>query len=214
MGDYPDYTDLVQLIGTDIMVPMDIQASYIMLPVDIQAQYATLEIDIVAQSVGNIAIDLAAQSIGNIAVDINAQTIEKLDIDIKAQTVGVYLQPDWAAKEGTDKQFQAAENNIEYFDAVLDSYTVPTGKTLFITTLSCESDPSNIGDAQKRAQLSLSVHNSSTGKDVFEIGCDGGGCWTLTKPVSFSAGTLVLFCLQNLADHKRHLRIHVYGYEI
>ena len=76
MGDYPDYTDLVQLVGSDIMMP-----------VDIQAQYVTLEIDIVAQSVGNIAIDVAAQTIGNIGIDIKAQTLAQLNINLAASAI-------------------------------------------------------------------------------------------------------------------------------
>ena len=110
MADYPDYTDLMHIVGTDItipieieasvvtleinlvaaeiMMPMDIQGAYIMMPVDIQAQYLTLDIDITAQSVGNIRIDLAAQSIGNIAINIAASAIT-LDINIKSITGGV-----------------------------------------------------------------------------------------------------------------------------
>ncbi|GAH53065.1 unnamed protein product, partial [marine sediment metagenome] len=34
MGDYPDYTELINLIGSDIMMPIDIQGAYIMMPID------------------------------------------------------------------------------------------------------------------------------------------------------------------------------------
>ncbi|GAJ05813.1 unnamed protein product, partial [marine sediment metagenome] len=63
MADYPDYTTLMQIIGSDIMIPIDIQAAYIMMPVDIQAQYLTLDIDIVAATVDKVNIDLVAQTV-------------------------------------------------------------------------------------------------------------------------------------------------------
>jgi len=85
---YPDWTKLMQVIGSDIQVPIDIQGSYIMMPVDIQAQYTTLEIDVVAQSVGNITIDIAAQSIGNLDINIAASAVT-LDINIASQAANV-----------------------------------------------------------------------------------------------------------------------------
>lgn len=83
MPDYPDYTDAMQVIGSDIMIPMDIQGAYIMMPVDIQAQYLEyLDINIKAQTVGNILVDLKAQSVGNILVDIKAQSVGNLAVNI------------------------------------------------------------------------------------------------------------------------------------
>lgn len=40
MADYPDWTRLHQLIGTNIMQAVDVQGGYIMLPVDWQSQFA------------------------------------------------------------------------------------------------------------------------------------------------------------------------------
>lgn len=37
--DYPDWTGLAQLIGTNIMLAVDVQGGYIMLPVDWQSQF-------------------------------------------------------------------------------------------------------------------------------------------------------------------------------
>lgn len=88
MSDYPDYTQIFQLVGSDIMVPIDIQGAYIMLPVDIQAQWATLEISIVAQTVEYLTIDIAAQSIGYLAVNLAASAIT-LNINITSITGGV-----------------------------------------------------------------------------------------------------------------------------
>lgn len=86
MGDYPDHTTLMQVIGSDVMIPIDIQAGYIMVPIDIQAQYVTLEIDIVAQTVGNIAIDIAAQTVGNLAVNIAASAVT-LNMNLQSSSI-------------------------------------------------------------------------------------------------------------------------------
>jgi hypothetical protein len=108
MPDYADWTESVELLGTeitipieieavtvnvpitiagsDIQMPVDIQGSYIQMPVDIQGQYITLKIDIVAQSVGNIGIDIKAQTIGNIAVNIAASAVT-LNVAIQSSAV-------------------------------------------------------------------------------------------------------------------------------
>lgn len=99
MPDYPDYTQLFNLVGSDIMVPIDIQGAYIMLPVDIQAQWATLEISIVAQTVEYLTVDIAAQSIGYLSINLAASdiildmklvaSVISLDVNIKEITAGV-----------------------------------------------------------------------------------------------------------------------------
>lgn len=98
MGDYPDYTDIMQIIGSDIMVPMDIQAAYIMMPIDLQAAYIQMPVDIQSQYVtldiniktseALVNVDIAAQAVGNIGIDIKAQTVGNINVDIAAQTVG------------------------------------------------------------------------------------------------------------------------------
>ncbi|MBA7584912.1 hypothetical protein ES708_26878 [subsurface metagenome] len=110
MGDYPDYTELMQIIGSDIMIPMDIQAAYIMMPVDIQAQYVTLDINIKAKEV-------------------------TLTIDIEAQHVGVYLQPDWNIFKGYGKAWNILGSNVATDGTLNQDYT-PSGKTLYITHVS------------------------------------------------------------------------------
>lgn len=76
MADYPDWTDLVHIIGTDIMVAIDLQGAYIMMPVDIQAQYLTLDINIKAAAV-TLDINITAQD-----VDINIATSSTQNIVI------------------------------------------------------------------------------------------------------------------------------------
>ena len=213
-GDYPDWTDLLQLVGSDIMVPIDIQASYVMLPVDIQAQYVTLEIDIVAQTVGNIAIDLAAQSIGNLAVDINAQTIGNLVIDIEAQSIGLYLQPEWASKEGVDKNFYFFTNNLEPQLDAGANYTPPAYKTLFICQLSFSLCADKVADADKN-QIGVGIiDNVSDSLRLIRLGGNGGGGITFTKPFAIPGGKQMWYGGFNYSAHTCNLGVAVHGYEI
>jgi len=230
MGDYPDYTSLMQIIGSDIMVPIDVQAAYIMMPVDIQAQYVTLDIDIVAQSVGNIAIDIAAQSIGNIAVNIaasaitlnvaiqssavtlnvniTAQTLTDFKITVNAQNVGVYLQPEWAAKIGVDKNLYGesltASSGTTYS---LVTYTVTAGKTLYISHFGALVDGYNAPISVWIASPNLSTFLAVSGGLV-------GVFAALNKPLIIAAGVTVYLRATHYASGAAPLRGHIGGYEI
>jgi len=70
----------------------------------------------------------------------------KTPIDFQLQRVGVYLKPDWEAKEGNDKNFCAVLALAQDVWDDATEYTVPTGKTLYITDLAAamESTQDNI----------------------------------------------------------------------
>jgi hypothetical protein len=210
MADYPDWTDLVQIIGADIMVPIDMQGAYIMMPVDIQAQYVTLSIDITAQSVGDITVDIAAQSIGNIAVniaasavtlnvaiqssavtlnvDITAQTLGDITISIDAQTVGVYLNPDWQVKAGNGKVLVVDSTNKTFGQNDYTSYTVPAGKTYYITDLSLGAHAYGVDDAVYPQVCDVYLYNQTDGVAVGRVGGYGGGSVSFPSPRIITTG--------------------------
>lgn len=243
MSDYPDYTTLLQLIGTDIMVPIDIQGAYIMMPIDIQAQYVTLEMDIVAQTVGNISIDIAAQTIGNINIDIAASAITldvnlksqtaninidiaaqtagnlavnitasavtlnmnleasaiTLNIDMHTQSVGIYLQPEWAAKEGIDKDITGIYGGGGY---IID-YTVPAGKELRIFDFGYADDIDE--------PISVILQCGVTA--LAACGGSLGASFSLTKPKIFEAGERARLNL-NIGGWSGEVRGFLGGYEV
>lgn len=109
MTDYPDYTSLMQIVGSDIDVPISIDAatvtldvdvvaqtvgdiainvadSDIMIPIDVQGAYIMLPVDIQAQYV-TLDVDIVAQTVGNISIDIAAQTIGNIDVNLAASAV-------------------------------------------------------------------------------------------------------------------------------
>lgn len=182
MGDYPDYTDIMQIIGSDIMIPIDLQAAYIMMPVDIQAQYLTLEIDIKAQSIGNLDVNIAAADIGNIGIDIKANTLGNLTIDIEAQSIGVLLYPDWQAVQDADKdEVGYATCNDATYTRVLD-YTVTAYKTFYICQWGFNVD-GNTGVLAR-----LEYQHNTTYKSLAFSGGQVGNSHNFPKPIKVVAG--------------------------
>jgi len=258
MSDYPDYTSLLQIIGSDIMVPIDLQGAYIMMPVDIQAQYVTLDIDIVAQSVGDISVDIAAQSVGNITisiaastitlqvniasitggvafnvgtvtgtvnvnlassaitlnVDIKAQTIGNLTIDIEAQSVAIIDQPNWSAINATDKNFTLADNDMVFGEESYGSYTVTTGKTLFICGASFWMQPGAAASGDLPNFGYLRLHNNTDNINLAALGGNGGGGIVFSKPIALAAGKVLRYVIGCMANHTCSGWLTVWGYEI
>lgn len=183
MGDYPDYTDLMQIIGSDIMIPMDIQAAYIMMPVDIQAQYLTLDINVKAKEV-------------------------TLTIDIEAQHVGVYLQADWSALQGYDKDIIGFYSEMAQGTLYLMlDYAVPEGKTLYI----CHCGLSNI-DNSSNVQCMIYETVDDVWKAVF-----GGaqGCFaSFNKPLVIEAEHHLYVYGTQFSTTASDCRCHIGGYEL
>lgn len=110
--DYPDFTRLMQIIGTEIMIPFDIQGANIMLPMDLQGANITLDINIKAKAV-------------------------TLTVDIEAQQVGIFLQPDWYTEKGTSKGLGVTGENLAIGGDANVEYEVKVATALFITQISC-----------------------------------------------------------------------------
>jgi len=214
MGDYPDWTDLVQIIGADIMVPIDIQGAYIMMPVDIQAQYVDLDVAITAENIANIMIALTAETMENIKIDIKAATIEHLLMEIDAQHVGIYLQPDWNALAGTDKNFNALTAALGTGLYTSAEYSVPEGKTLYITHIAGWCYGSSDVNRDKIVIMGISIYDETAGAYVFASGGNGGCVANLSKPIVIPAEHNVWLMCWNFSAHPGDVRVSAGGYEI
>lgn len=214
--DYPDYTRAHQIIGSNVMVPMDIQGAYIMMPVDIQAQYVNVEIDIVAQSVGNIAIDLAAQSVGNIQIDVAAQTVGNLTIDINAQHVGMYLTPDWNVLAGNQKYFRATDPDVARAGYAGGTYTPGTGKTLYITHFGGGTHAVTAENSDLPQIMFCMIYKvvDETPTIFAELGGNGGSGMVLPTPAKILAGEEFRYRVYNYANHNVIAYVTAGGYEI
>jgi hypothetical protein len=125
----------------------------------------------------------SATSQGGLAVTINAQA-QDVTVNISAQNVGVYLEPQWAAKQGTDVNATACiqitttgVNEQQVF-----SYTVPSGKTLLIHGLG------GYGDNGPANPFGLYIYDFTAGVRLATIGGAGGCSISFAKPLSAAAG--------------------------
>jgi len=211
MGDYPDYTDVMMIIGSEIMVPIDVQGAYIMMPVDIQAQYVTLDIDIVAQTVGNIAVDLVAQTMGDITVDIKAQTIGNLTIDIEHQSVGVYTQPEWAVLQELEKTLACYNLSRAWGQGETIEYT-PSGKDFYIKSVSFLIFAAGSGDYDHFLYGAVAV-SVEDGSGIY-IGGLGGNAIRLDDPLACPDGKKVTCQISNQSNVTCSVYLCVSGYEV
>jgi hypothetical protein len=224
MPDYADWTESIELLGTEIQVPIDIQGAFIQVPIDIQGQYVDLTVDIVAQTVGNIAIDIAAQTIGNISVNIAASAVTlniniaaqaaNVTIEINAQTVAVKLQPDWSSQQGQHKFFRVSGSNIATGVSAAANYTVTAGKTLFITHFGGSMYGTAAADRDKDQICYMNIMNNTTATILAELGGHGGGGMVLPTPVKIPAGEVFRYQTWNFSNHNCEVYLTAGGYEI
>jgi hypothetical protein len=128
--DYPDWTDLVNIVGTDIMVAIDLQGAYIMMPVDLQAQYITLDINIKASAV-TLSVNITSQT-ANLNVNLAASAVT-LDINIKASAVTLNIATSSTTNIVIDKLVQEAFTARIFTLSNDNGVTTPTAPPLYQT---------------------------------------------------------------------------------
>lgn len=214
MADYPDYTDLMHIIGTDIMVAIDVQGAYIMMPVDIQAQWVDLDVAITAENIANIMLALTAETMENIKIDITAQTVGNIEFDIKAQSVGIYNQPEWAALKGTDiEKVGHVESVVAGDDAIVMTETVDTDYTWYITDIWCIINTIDDFTVDKGFAFGLSVTSINVGV-LIASGGSGGGHIHLNKPLKRTSGQTFYLCARNLTNAEVNFYGGILGFRV
>lgn len=187
VSDYPDWTDLIHLVGTDIMLAIDVQGAYIMMPVDIQAQYLTLDINIKAQDV-------------------------VINIDIEAQSVGIYLKADWEVLQGNEKIMVLYTTNVPWANSDYVEYVVPEGKTFFVTYFTGLARAYAAADADKAQHFQAKLR--IWGTDYVWVGGDGGFAVTLPTPLAVDGEDKIYGYIENRANHAMTMAVTVGGYQI
>lgn len=190
----------IEVVASEIMLPIDIQGAYIMMPVDIQAQYLTLEIDIVAQTVGDISIDIAAQTIGNVT------------IDIEAQSVGIYPKSDWEVKEGNQKQIWGSAGPYARGSYKDITYAVPEDKVLYIYAAACSCWASGAHNADSPQITYASVWRNGT--ELIQFGGNGGMVHVFPAPLKYIYGETAKLRIRNEANHTCLLGGSLLGFEV
>ena len=212
----------ITINATDITgnIPIDIKAQTVGdIGIDIKAATAKVGITINAADVtGNIAVDIKAQTIGNINVNLAASTATvtvsvtgTAQIDIEAQSVGVYLQAEWSVLQGDAKSF-VPSGAVATGEAKYVEYTVPAGKTLYITLVTFSSRGSLAADRDKPQMVIADIIDDAF--TVFYEGSNGGGGLPLTTPLKCDAESDMYFRVTNWSNHDCNIAGIFRGYEI
>ncbi len=158
-------------------------------------------------------VDIVAATIGQLSVNIAAQTLSQLAINVAAQNVGIFLQPDWAAKGGTDKNFTASGTNVAVNGLANVSYT-PATKPLYITRLSGGILGFADADKDKAQHGYWLVSDITAGTTLWGQGGDGGIGPTISPALAVPVGHEVQFQVANYSGHPANIAIFAGGYEI
>lgn len=210
--DYPDWTDLVQLVGTDIMLPIDIQGAYIMMPIDIQAQYIDLDVAITADNIEAIMIALTAEEMGDIKIDIKTQSIEHFEIEINAQNVAMYIGAEWGSLKNKDKILGCHGADKTFGAYAYVEWEVAGCAAYHITQMSfyCYPFVAADGDKNNFAEVALQKDFSP----LSYLGGNGGGSTHFPSPIKVVAGETVKLYIYNRSNHDVTLGASIAGYEV
>jgi len=214
--DRPDWQRGVDIEAQSLAtLNMDIIAQTIAsLNVDIIAQtLAELKINIAGQDLAEVAVDIAAQTIGNLSIDLVAQTIANLDMNINAQNIGLMLQSAWAASLGTDKEFDSLDLNQPWLGSTTFTYTVPAGKTLFLTGFDTQLRHTKAEEAASPLYFISYLYNDTAGITHCRSGGVGGQELQFTKPIVIPAGEDMVGIAYNATRAHANISIHASGYE-
>ncbi len=141
------------------------------------------------------------------------------DINVTDQNVGVYLQPEWAAKEGTYKCFHA-EDVVNFGDFVTITYVVPVGKELRITSGSYAVFPIAAADMTNQVLAYASILSQvyqSLNWNNFEFITDvtgAGAPLMFPTPLVVASGERLKAAVQNRTNCQAGLLINAVGYEV
>jgi hypothetical protein len=130
--------------------------------------------------------------------------------------VDVVLRPEWAAVEGIDKTFGGGNLNGMTYGAnpVEVDYTVPTGKTLYITDV----DWNLFADAAANADANqigvLYVSDSTTSAVFTTLGGNGGAGRSYSRPIIIPAGHVFHLKLWAWTNHPCGGNVNARGYEV
>ncbi len=128
--------------------------------------------------------------------------------------VDVVLRPEWSAVNATDKNFLGTAANVATGLIATAAYTVPAGKTLYVTLLGFSIFATLAADRDLNQIGWVAANDNTLGVTNVAMGGNGGGCVPLNKPLKYAAGTSLEFRARNLSNHNCELLVFAAGYEL
>lgn len=135
--------------------------------------------------------------------------------DFEGPKSGLYLSPEWAAKEGTDINLIAVNANIHVDSEVYLDYTVPAGTTLVINQMSIQMSGAAYADRELNQMCEVALDETVGGLWLprERVGGNGGASLPLNKPRVFIAGQLVRLRGINHSNHNCDIAAIAAGYQ-
>ena len=132
--------------------------------------------------------------------------------DYEGGKSGLYLMPEWAAREGLDKNITVISGSLGFLDTAETEYIVPIAKTLYIVGMSFGSRADAEADADKN-QMALVDLTIDTQYLSF-LGGNGGNGEPFNKPMVFAGETTLKLRVWGYANHNIHVWASCWGYEV
>lgn len=139
---------------------------------------------------------------------------KKLPTDWQDQYVGVFLKPDWEAKENHDKSIGTALFNQPWMESSHVDYTVPAGKTLYITDYSFTGYAANAADADVNQSCMALLQDLTAIIDYVFSGANGGGGGPLSVPIVIPENHTFRAAVYVTGNHNMNALIYARGYEV
>lgn len=182
MPDYPDWTRLFHLVGTNITIPISIDASNVTLPISIDAVTVPINVTIASQWF-DVDVNIAASEV-TIDVNITAAAVT-LNINFADQSVAVFDAAKWFSHQAQQVFIVGAASVLQNNYATLVSYTVPAGKNLFVVGASYRTQP--LTAVLYASGLEIVVASV----EQFHIGGVAGQALSCDTPLRYPAGTVL-----------------------
>ena len=180
--DYPDWTRLFHLVGTDITIPINIEASAVTLDVNLVASAVTIDVNIIAAAVTlPVSIDAATVTLD---VNLTAATAT-IDINFSDQSVAVFDAAKWFAHNAAQVFIMGSVTVDSGHEYVCCTRTVPSGKVMFVTGFGYGERSDTYFTKLILGQMRID------GSVTAVLGSEIGHGITLDTPIRVTAGQIV-----------------------
>jgi len=134
--------------------------------------------------------------------------------DFEGGKVKLYTVAEWAAKEGTDKNWLISDGVTAYGEFVSTTYDVPAGKTLYITHAAFAIYAIAAGDADNNSIAYAQIQDATVPTVEWSQGGNGGGYANFTKPIVIPSEHRFYCSIFNFSNHNCAIGLMVAGYII
>jgi len=183
MSDYPDWTRLFHLVGTDITIPINIEASDVTIPVSVETVNTVIKTWIWAQLVV-LDVNLKASEV---TIDINiAAAAVTININFSDQSVAVFDAAKWFAHNAQQVYLYGVQSVAPNGGADIITYTVPPSKEFYADGLAFSVEASTSAPVACNGWIKLG------GVLIMTLGSRAGGGLAMDTPIRATAGQSIV----------------------